>query len=984
MSSTKRSLMGLLLMSFAHLANSSSTKDTQILLRVKNGPLHGKPDDWLESTRDSACNWTGISCNHNQVVIAVNLSNMNISGEFPAGLCMIPKLGYLDLSRNKFGGSITSDSLSLCYRLFTLDLSFNLFVGGLPGFFVPFLNLKKLDLSYNNFSGETPASFASLSTLQVLSLGSNLLTGCSIPEFFINLTELTDLVVALNPFRPCRLPASIGRLTKLENLEAQLSNLVGEIPESVGDLVSIKNFEVSHNNLVGIIPKSIGCLRNAEQIELFQNELSGELPDSFSGLTRLLRFDASLNNLTGKIPESLAALPLESLHLSFNFLEGEIPRVLALNPALRELRMFNNNLTGSLPESLGMHSDIKEIDVAYNNLEGPLPRNLCYRKNLRKLVLFANRFSGEIPDSYGECTSLTKVLIQENRLSGAVPLGLWGFDGLYHIDFSKNNLEGRIPPSISKAKGLQHLLISGNKFSGEFPPEICHVKELWTFDSSRNKFSGALPPCMNRLTSLQELQLRGNMFTGEIPKIVAVNWRELSNLDLSENRFSGNIPPELGSLPLLTFLDLSNNLLTGEIPVELTKLRLDKFNISNNKLKGKVPAGFDTKFFVPSLIGNVNLCGSTKPLPPCPRSTKRASSSVLVAALVSAALAFAVVVVSLICLFVIKSKKTIKFGAATENKQSWEITAFARIGFKAEDVLASLVEENCIGYGGSGRVYRVRLEGDQTVAAKRLWEARRGSLANPEGSLRSEVETLGRIRHTNVVRLLFSGFNEECKVLVYDYMENGSLGDALHGNREGGLALDWPVRFNIAIGVAQGLAYLHHDCVPAILHRDIKSNNILLDVDFTPKLADFGLAKTLKKEGDNVMSRLVGSYGYIAPECAYTTRVTEKSDVYSFGVVMLELLTGKKPNDSFFGENGNLVTWVKQIASLSCPERESGDDDEIEEVGCFDQLLDSRMNRETIEHEQVENVVKTALLCTADSPSLRPSMARVLHLLKGP
>ncbi|KAL7086828.1 hypothetical protein ACP275_13G025600 [Erythranthe tilingii] len=768
----------LLLMSLVHRASSSNTSDAQILLRIKNDQLDGKPNDWPESTHNSPCNWIGISCDpRNDKVVAVNLSNLNISGAFPADFCLIYSLRYLDLSYNYLSGTISSDSLSLCSRLFTLNLSYNRFVGRLPEFSVPFLNLTLIDFSYNNFSGEIPVSFANLGRLQFLSLACNLLNG-SIPEFLSNLTELTELSLAINPFRPSPLPATIGRLTKLEKFIASFSNIVGEIPESIGDLIYIKYFDMSQNNLVGKIPETIGNMRNLEVIGLFHNKLSGELPDKFSNLIRLVSFDVSQNNLTGKIPKTLAALPLKTLHLSFNFFE----------------------------DPLGMHSNIKEIDVANNNFEGPLPRNLCYRKTLRRLILFGNKFSGQIPNSYGECVSLTYVRFHDNRLSGPVPDGLWGFNGLYHIELTNNSLQGTIPTSISNAKGLQQLLISGNNFSGDFPADICGLPELRRFHSSMNQFSGNLPSCMYKLMKLEELLLQQNMFTGAITKNVSANWDELTRLDLSGNRFSGNIPTELGSLPVLTILNLSNNQLSGEIPTELTKLKLDEFDISYNRLQGKVPLGFDTKYFLPSLIGNSDLCGSTKPLPPCSRyTTKSASHLALVAILPSLAV---LVVVLLICLFLTKNKKS--DNPETNSNQSWKITLFTKIGFNPEEVLTSLKEENLIGFGGSGRVYRVDLEAGQTVAAKWLW-ANRGSLTQSEREFNSEVGILGRIRHINVVRLLFSGINDERKVLVYEYMVNGSLGDALHGNREGGLVLDWPKRFDIAIGAAHGLAYLHND-----------------------------------------------------------------------------------------------------------------------------------------------------------------------------
>lgn len=964
------------------LSSHASVRDANILGRVKNAQIQD-PDgvlrDWVGS---NPCNWTGIQCDTgNQNVVSINLSGLNVSGNFPREFCLISSLRSLDLSNNYLGGEISSSSMSPCSRLESLNLSINNFVGDLPEIPVPFPNLTTLDLSYNNFSGEIPASFVNFRSLQFLSLGSNLLNG-SVPEFLSNLTELAQLVLSTNPFRPGPLPATIGRLKKLQTLVASNMNLAGDIPDSIGGLASIKSLDLTYNKLTGRIPESIGNLRTVEQIELYDNHLTGELPDVFSNLTLLARFDASMNNLTGKIPQSLAALPLQSFHLNDNFLEGEIPEILALNPNLTELRLFKNHLSGGLPEYLGMNSDLVEIDVSDNDLEGELPPNLCYKKQLDRLVLFGNRFSGAIPESYGEC-GMTYIRIQQNQLSGTLPEGLLGVSGLQLIEFTGNRFEGSIPATIAKAEGLEQLLISGNKFSGNLPPEICRVRQLKRFDLSENQISGELPPCITELTELQELHLQGNKFIGKIPKTVSA-WSELTQLDLSRNQFSGDIPAELGDLPVLTFLDLSDNLLSGEIPSKLTKLKFNELNMSNNNLHGRIPAGFNSKFFLPCLMGNPDLCSpDLRPIRPCSGSKPISIALVLVLS------ALALILVVLLLWLLVKTKKLF----LSKSNRSWKITAFQRVGFDEEEVLAALTEQNLIGSGASGRVYRVSLKSGQIVAAKRLWEPK--GLSESDALFLSEVDTLGRIRHGNIVRLLFSCIGEEIKVLVYNYMENGSLGDVLYGDK-GGEDLDWSRRFAIAVGAAHGLAYLHHDCVPPIVHRDVKSNNILLDEDFKPKVADFGLAKMLKhdpKEADILMSRVAGSYGYIAPEYAYTMKVTEKSDVYSFGIVLLELITGKRPNDHSFGENKDIVKWVTEIA-LSWPEQDPGSVHfarswQEQDAGSANvhiarlgQVLDPRLNMSMVEYQEVEKLLNVALSCTAELPASRPSMRRVVELLK--
>ncbi|XP_060191597.1 LRR receptor-like serine/threonine-protein kinase HSL2 [Lycium barbarum] len=952
---------------------SSSSRDIAILLRVKSGQL-GDPNEflsnWNESAANAPCIWKGITCDKKTgQVVSIDFESFGISGHFPADFCRISTLQKLNLGDNSFGDSISSDSWSLCSHLHVLNLSSNFFVGQLPEFITKFDNLTSLDVNSNNFSGDIPASLGRLPKLQDLNLANNLLNG-SIPEFLFNLTELNTLVITQNPFKPSLLPFSIGRLGKLRVFYARSANLIGNIPDSIRYLKSIQNFDVANNNLSGKIPESIGELKSVQQIELFANHFSGELPDKFSGLGSLFRFDASQNNLTGKIPGTLARLPLVSLNLNDNNLEGEILESLGLNPNLSQFKLFNNSFSGTLPHNFGVNSDLDEFDVSGNNLEGSLPPNLCSRKKLRILNLFDNKFNGSIPESYGECNSLTYVRMYNNQFSGELPTGFWGFAGYTFLELRYNNFQGSIPASISNARGLTQFLISGNKFSGELPEEICKLEKVVIMDISKNQLSGELPSCITRLKTLQKLDLSENRITGQLPKSVST-WNDLTELNLANNQLTGEIPGELGMLPVLTYLDLAGNLFSGEIPSELSKLKLNKFNVSNNRLEGKVPLGFDNDFFISGLKGNPDLCSpDLKPLPQCPRSK---SVSLYLVCILSA---FAFILVgSLVWVL-------LKLLPRSKRRSVWRITAFQRVGFTEGDLLASLTDDNLIGAGGSGRVYRVRLKNGNMVAVKKLWETKRER--ESEDVFRSEVETLGRVRHGNIVKLLYSGIGDDFRILVYEFMENGSLGDVLHGEK-GGELLDWPKRFAIAVGAAQGLAYLHHDSVPAIVHRDVKSNNILLDEDFKPKVADFGLAKVMQRdteESDQAMSHVAGSYGYIAPEYAYTLKITEKSDVYSFGVVLLELITGKRPNDSSFGENKDIVKWALEVATSSKKNDGTGHVTGSSGILDLNQLVDQRMNPTASNYEEIKNVFDVALLCTSAIPINRPSMRIVVELLK--
>ncbi|XP_030466085.1 LRR receptor-like serine/threonine-protein kinase HSL2 [Syzygium oleosum] len=958
----------------------SADGDYEILLRVKTAQLDdpdGQLGDWAPNTDRSPCNWTGVACEsetRNRSVVAIDLSGLNLYGAFPSDLCRIRTLRNLSLAGNNFGGApAAAPSFSLCSHLQSLNLSGNNFVGRLPDLSPGFADLRVLDLSFNNFSGDIPASFGRLPALRVLMLVADLLNG-TIPSFLGNLSELTRLEIGYNPYKPGVLPPEIGNLSRLENLWLARSNLVGEIPSSIEKLTSLKNFDVSSNALSGKIPDAIAGLRSAEQIELYDNNLSGELPEAIANLSSLLRLDVSQNSVTGVLPEKIAAMPFTSLNLNDNLFTGEIPQVLASNPNLQQLKLFNNSFTGRLPADLGKNSDLEDFDVSGNSFTGELPENLCSRGKLQSIVVFNNRFTGSLPSSLASCDSLEYVRISNNGLSGEVPAGFWGLQAVWHLDMSYNKFEGVISRSISGPKGLTSLLIAGNNFSGDIPAVICQLSNLTVIDLSNNRFGGGLPTCITNLGNLQKLEMQGNLFTGQIPSSVSP-WTDLTDLNLSNNRFTGSIPAQLGDLPVLTYLDLSGNSLSGEIPAELSKLKLNKFNISHNRLYGEIPPGFDHELFVSGLVGNPNLCSlDLKPFPKCTRA-RPATFYVLIALAVCAVL---------LCASLVWFLRAKLHWCGGKSKRLWKITTFQRVRFSYE-IIDQLTDENLIGSGGSGQVYRIRLKSGQTVAVKRL----RGGTLNPDTEyvFNSEVETLGNVRHGNIVKLLFTCAADEGRLLVYEYMVNGSLGDVLHGLKSGGF-LDWRQRFAIAVGTAQGLAYLHHDCVPAIVHRDVKSNNILLDEDLTPRVADFGLAKTLQQEaastGDGLMSRVAGSCGYIAPEYAYTLKVNEKSDVYSFGVLLLELITGKRPNDPWFGENKDIVKWVTEIA-LSTPEAE-GEGNCDGKPGCchgdLAQLMDPRLSPSSSDYEEIEKVLNIALSCTSPSPINRPNMRRVVELLK--
>ncbi|XP_031255310.1 receptor-like protein kinase HSL1 [Pistacia vera] len=948
-----------LFLSSSPLLTLSLNQEGLYLQRAKQGLSvpNNFLSSWDNSRDDTPCHWHGITCDSANRVISIDLSQSQLSGPFPLFFCRLQYLTSLSLHDN-FINSTLPDQVSTCQSLTVLNLSSNWIVGKFPDTLSQLKNLKHLDLSANNFSGGIPPSFGHFASLETLYLMANLLDG-TISGALGNISTLKELLLAFNPFSPGPIPSELGNLTNLEYLWLSDCNRVGPIPESLTRLPKLNTLDLSLNRLTGPIPSSITELRSIEQIELYNNSLSGELPVKWRNTTTLLRLDASTNELTGTIPPELCELQLESLNLFENRLEGTLPEIISGSINLKELKLFNNKLSGHLPSQLGTNSALQVLDVSYNQFSGEIPEGLCSNGSLEDLVLIYNSFSGQIPESLGKCQSLRRVRLKHNLLSGTVPEKFWGLPHVSLFELVDNSFTGQISKLVSGAYNLSVLLVSKNQFSGPIPDEVGSLDKLVEFSASDNKFTGRIPGSLVHLGQLGRLDLSGNELSGGIPEKIQ-GWRNLYDLNLADNKLSGEIPAEIGSLPVLNYLDLSWNSFSGKIPLELQNLKLNSFNLSDNQLSGEIPPLYAKEIFKNSFVGNPGLCGDLAGLcPDMDRSKNQGYLWILRSIFILAAVVFVVGIVW----FYVKYRnfrKTKRRIALTK----WK--SFHKIGFSEFEIIGCLKEENLIGSGASGRVYKVVLNSGEAVAVKKLFgrpNRENASNGSQRDEFEVEVETLGKIRHKNIVRLWCCCNSGVSKLLVYEYMPNGSLGDFLHSSKAG--LLDWPTRYKIALDAAEGLSYLHHDCVPPIVHRDVKSNNILLDGEFNARVADFGVAKVVERvsKGQESMSGIAGSCGYIAPEYAYTLRVNEKSDIYSFGVVLLELVTGRLPIDPEFGDK-DLVKWV-------CTTLDQRD---------FDSVIDSKLD--SSHKEEMCRVLEVSLLCTNALPINRPSMRKVVKLLQ--
>ncbi|CAA0828823.1 Proline-rich receptor-like protein kinase PERK9 [Striga hermonthica] len=273
--------------------------------------------------------------------------------------------------------------------------------------------------------------------------------------------------------------------------------------------------------------------------------------------------------------------------------------------------------------------------------------------------------------------------------------------------------------------------------------------------------------------------------------------------------------------------------------------------------------------------------------------------------------------------------------------------------------------QNLLGEGGFGSVYKGNLFDGREVAVKQL----KIGGGQGEREFRSEVEIINCIHHRHLVSLEGYCISEDKRLLVYEYVPNNTLYFHLHG--QGRPVLDWDKRVKIAVGAARGIAYLHEDCHPRIIHRDIKSSNILLDSNFEARVSDFGLAKLAMDANTHVTTRVMGTFGYMAPEYASSGKLTDKSDVYSYGVVLLELITGRKPIDTSqpLGEE-SLVEWARPLLSLAL------------ETLKFGEIADPKLEGNYVDNEMFR-LIEAAAACVRHSSVKRPKMSQVVRAFDG-
>ncbi|KAG0497052.1 hypothetical protein HPP92_001743 [Vanilla planifolia] len=560
------------------------------------------------------------------------------------------------------------------------------------------------------------------------------------------------------------------------------------------------------------------------------------------------------------------------------------------------------------------------LDLSNNSLSGPIPPDLAKLSNLEELRLSSNMLTGTIPYHLANCT---KLLV---------------------LDISQNLLSGSIPEEIVRMEMLRYLFLSGNKLTGLIPD---------SFTASQN---------------LLELQLGNNMLEEAIPYSLG-NLQYISlALNLSRNRLTSEIPASLGNLDKLQSLDLSFNFLSGFIPSELNNMASLSFvNVSSNHLSGVLPASW-AKFVATlpnSFLQNPALCIKSDVFTFCKQEKDHKGNKTKFLIIFTVILVLLLLVAGLCAAsyhrmrFHHWSESSVALNRHVDFVDLPKDLTYECIMHATEE----LSEKYLIGKGKYGTVYKAQIDNG---LGKLCYAVKKIDLSEP--SFSQERKVLAILRHRNLVRMAGYGITDGFGMIIYEYMQGGTLFEVLH-QRKPRVPLNWELRHRIALGIAQGLSYLHHDCVSQVIHRDIKSSNILMDSELEPKIGDFGMAKIVDNSSSDTSwtpSSIVGTLGYIAPENGNSIKLTEKSDVYSYGVVILELLCRRMSVDPSFEDGVDIVTWVN--ANLK----------KVEQFNIL-QLLDKEISYwMEIERSNALKLLELAMSCTQRSSSARPSMRKVV------
>uniref|UniRef100_A0A0E0PJQ8 non-specific serine/threonine protein kinase n=1 Tax=Oryza rufipogon TaxID=4529 RepID=A0A0E0PJQ8_ORYRU len=718
-------------------------------------------------------------------------------------------------------------------------------------------------------------------------------------------------------------------------------------------------------------------------------------------LCHITRLNLFRNYLTGPIPSFIGKFTsMQYLSLSFNPLSGLLPKELGNLTNLLSLGISSDNFTGSLPEELGNLTKLQQLYFDSSGFSGPFPSSFSKLQNLKILSASDNVFKGKIPAYLGTMTNLEDIILRNCKISsdlGAVDFSM--FKQLKLLFLGNNSLTGKLPDgiwwqttsySIPPVKDYSFAVDCGSNASirgsddtiYEADPTNLGAATYYVTGQTRWGVSsvGNAIDAKNIIYSSQPFQ---NVVDSELFETARMSSSSLRyyGLGLENGNYTVLLQfAELAFPDSQTWLSLGRRVFDIYIQGALKQKDFDirktaggkSFSVVNRSFmvtvsknfleihlfwagKGTVDIPTKDNYYGPmisALSVTPNFTPTVRNGIPKRKSKAGAISGILIGAIV-------LVLAALFGVFTLVKKRR---ALAQQKEELYNLVGRPDVFSYAELKLATdnFSSQNILGEGGFGPVYKGKLPDERVIAVKQL------SQSSHQGTSQfvTEVATISAVQHRNLVILHGCCIDSKTPLLVYEYLENGSLDRAIFGDSN--LNLDWVMRFEIILGIARGLTYLHEESTVRIVHRDIKASNVLLDTNLIPKISDFGLAKLYDENQTHVSTRIAGTLGYLAPEYAMRGHLSEKADIFAFGVVMLETVAGRPNTDNSLEESKIcLLEWAWGLYEMD------------QALGIVDPSL------KEFDKDEAFRVIYVALVCTQGSPHQQPPMSKVVTMLTG-
>eukprot|EP00246_Nothoceros_aenigmaticus_P009128 TRINITY_DN24456_c0_g1_i1.p1 TRINITY_DN24456_c0_g1~~TRINITY_DN24456_c0_g1_i1.p1 ORF type:complete len:763 (-),score=140.24 TRINITY_DN24456_c0_g1_i1:356-2644(-) len=659
--------------------------------------------------------------------------------------------------------------------------------------------------------------------------------------------------------------------------------------------------------------------------------------------------------------------------------------VICQGPAVTQISIPSLNLQGSIQTSAaalqGMQNLIT-LDISFNNIASDFPNQLP--STLQNINIAYNSFYGSFPSSISLLVNLVTLDVRHNIITGSIPDVFGGLMGLTTLDFAHNEFSGQIPGSFAALTNLRTLNLQENGFNTELPLFLENLPALTLLNVSTNHFIGDVPPGLLTKPGLQFVY-DNNQFTQSPPPPAAPTPNPNPEPGVAPSPlvplgpdFSPPAPPE--SAPTASVGKSSSSFWSGgriagiviaAIAAVIVVILIVLFFLwRNRESKGDEEKQNEASaWFGPLNPSQERSTGSGSKF----TSWKSGSASTAASTAIEDAPVVEVVKssppektfrpVPPEKLKVPSERVTGRMASGKAARVPISATAYSVADLQA--ATNSFGQESLIGEGALGRVYRGEFPNGKVYAVKKLDTT--APLVQNEEDFLSIVASISRLRHSNITELVGYCAEHGQRLLVYEYVSKGTLNETLHSVEENTKRLSWNQRVKIALGAARALEYLHEVCLPAVVHRNFKSANILLDDELNPHLSDCGIAALTPFGSERqVSAQMLGSFGYSAPEYAMSGIYTVKSDVYSFGVVMLELLTGRKPLDSSRTRSEqSLVRWATP---------------QLHDIDALAKMVDPAL-KGIYPAKSLSRFADIIALCVQPEPEFRPPMSEVVQAL---